>query len=143
MRNITAVILGIITSFVTLFLIFSLLFIFDIGPLRTFALGKFGPDQFAAILNQVYWQFLLIISLVSFVAGIVTALKAKNKEYFLGILSIFPMLLIYFHSFSHNCLLLYLSTFFFTITGIKTAKIFKTRGTPLKLGENRGQRPIK
>ena len=125
MRNIIAVILGIITSFFTLLIVFFVLMKFDIGSFRTFALDKFKPDQFSAILNQLRWQWPLIFIPPSFAAGAVAALTAKKKEYLLGLLSILPILLLFFNHFLLDYLFLIMSVFFFTIIGVKTAKLLK------------------
>lgn len=97
MRNLIAVIAGILTSILLMSLTAFLMMRFDIKPFSDFAKGTIAKDQVFLVANKIvslfYWIF---IPVYAFCAGLVSTLFARNREYIIGLICILPLFIIFF-----------------------------------------------
>lgn len=119
MRNLIAVIVGAITSFLMMAVIAFLMMRLDIKPFSDFAMGKVNQAQFYLVAQEVVFLYaLLIVPLIALIAGVVTASIARNKEYLLGLLCIVPMFFL-FLDFSTNYFLMVVIASILMLVGVR------------------------
>jgi hypothetical protein len=125
MRNIAAVLIGILISFLTMALIAFVFMYFGVGPFFEFATGNFDKMQFFDLAKKItLWYIFLLFPIIAFVTGLFSALIARDWEYVIGILCIVPLLIIFFDA-SFNYLLILLSIVLFETIGVNFAKRMK------------------
>jgi hypothetical protein len=95
MKNIVTGLVGIIISIVMMILLFFGLINLDIGPFKIFLTGNFNHIQYVAFSKQIVISLILLIFPISFITtGLVVALLAKNKEYWVASICCIPALII-------------------------------------------------
>ncbi|NWF93493.1 MAG: hypothetical protein HXY46_11285 [Syntrophaceae bacterium] len=127
MRNLIAAVIGSITSFLMVAVIAFLVLTLDIKPFSDFATGKVNDGQFFLAAQRILFLYsLIVLPLTAFIAGVVAALAAKNKEYLIGLLCILPMFIVFF-DFSATYLLMVFVASCLVIIGVRAAVYFKKR----------------
>jgi len=96
MRKLPAVLCGAASSFVAVALVTFLALRFDVGAFRHFALGEFAAEQFFTVAEQAAaFIVAVILPLGSLVAGLLTALLARERSYLLSMISALPLLAVF------------------------------------------------
>lgn len=121
MRNLLAIIVGVITTILMLTFVIYILAYFNIGPCRQIMSSNFNYDTLRVIAK--YFIF-IIFPISSFVAAFVASLIANNKE-ICGIASILPLIIIAFKMPSVYLLLAVVTIILSMIAGIMTTKHIK------------------
>lgn len=133
MRNLIATVIGFITSFLMMAVIAFLMLTLDIKPFSDFATGKVNNGQFFLAAQRILFLYsLIVLPLVAFIAGVVAALTANNKEYLIGLLCVFPMLAVFF-DFSATYLLMVFVASGLVIIGVRAAVYFKKRYSHIRV----------
>ena len=121
MRNLKAILLGITTLFVFAIILTFVLINFDIEPFNKFATGNFDKALFFKLTKNIIILYILIIfPVISFITGVVSALVAKSREFFIGLISVSPLFILFF-DFSSYYLLILLSVTISVAIGTKIA----------------------
>ena len=97
MKNIIAVISGILLSLILFALVSVFVIKFNVEPYASFGRGKFSSTDFGTIQNNIIViNYFIVFPIISFITGYVVGLIAKNKEYILGLISIIPVMIVFF-----------------------------------------------
>jgi len=127
MRNLIAIMVGAIASFLLMAVIAFLMLRFDIRPFSDFAKGTVPNEQFFLVAQKiVYIYSLVLLPAIAFFAGMFAALLAKNKEYLIGLFCILPMLIV-FLDFSGNYFVMVFVAVTLMLIGVSVAILFKKK----------------
>ncbi len=127
MRYFIAVLSGTITSFLMMGVVTFMVMQFDIKPYSDYLVGELYYEHIFLIADRVLIiVYIIILPLIAFIASLVAALIAKNKEYLIGLLSIFPMVILFFYV-SRYYWVMVLTTSILAITGVRLAIFIKSK----------------
>lgn len=128
-RNLVALIMGIITSFSAISMTGFILINFQVNPFYHFLSVAISGDgkAFVSAGQSVMCYFIFIIfPLVAITTGVITGLIAKNRPYFVGIISIMPLIIsINIFALSIDSLYMSISSFISVTLGIFIAKLIR------------------
>jgi len=131
MRNIIAIILGLIVSFILFSLVSILIMKLNIEPYYGFSKGNFVKNELGTIQNKViFLNYFLIFPFVSLITCCIVTFIAKNREYIVGLCSIIPVVVLSFDS-SILWLFSLLVVVGFSLIGVTLSKKLKAKKTKL------------
>lgn len=97
MKNVIAIMSGVIVSLILFTLISFLVMKFNVEPYSSFGSGDFLKGDLYALQSRiVFINFFILFPLISFVAAGIVSCIAKNNEYILGVLSVIPLVVLSF-----------------------------------------------
>ncbi len=92
MKNVMAVISGIIFSLTLFALVTALVMKFNIEPYASFSTGKFSNTDLGILQNKILVvNYFVVFPFIGLITGCIVGLISRNKEYILGIISITPI----------------------------------------------------
>jgi hypothetical protein len=131
MRNLIAIITGAIASFLLLATCAFLILRLNIKPFSDFARGAVSNGSVFLVAQKiVYLYSLILLPAVAFIAGMLAARLAKNKEYLIGLLCILPMFIVFF-DFSPVYFVMVFAASALMLIGVRVAVYFKNK-SPIK-----------
>jgi len=97
MKNIIAIISGVIVSLILFALVSVLVMKFNVEPYASFGKGNFTKGDLSTLQNKiVILNYYIVLPIVSLIACCIVGYIAKSKEYILGIISIIPVVILFF-----------------------------------------------
>lgn len=97
MKNIMAVITGILFSLILFALVTAFVMKFNVEPYASFGTGKFSSSDLSILQNKILVvNYFVVFPFITLITGCIVALIARNKEYILGLISITPIGIAFF-----------------------------------------------